>query len=64
MPKNLLQWLFALLAGALLAAAVAAEPTICLPRPRGPLVHLTVAATTILGLDHEPGTLHGRSLTR
>lgn len=26
MPKNLLQWLFALLAGALLAAAVAAEP--------------------------------------
>jgi hypothetical protein len=25
----------------------------------GPLVHLTVAATTMLGLDEEPGTLHG-----
>ena len=29
------------------------------PRPGGPLVHLTVAATTLLGLDGEPGTLHG-----
>jgi hypothetical protein len=32
---------------------------VCLPRPRGPLVHLTVAATTVLGLDREPATLHG-----
>jgi hypothetical protein len=45
--------------GADLAPPERAEPAICLPRPRGPLVHLTVAATTILGLDHEPGTLHG-----
>ncbi|MFL6100286.1 MAG: hypothetical protein ACJ71T_10065 [Actinomycetales bacterium] len=27
--------------------------------PDGPLVHLTVAATTMLGLDEEPATLHG-----
>jgi hypothetical protein len=30
-----------------------------LARPDGPLVHLTVAATTMLGLDDEPATLHG-----
>ena len=35
------------------------RPTVCLPRPRGPLVHLTVAATTMLGLDREPAILHG-----
>jgi hypothetical protein len=32
---------------------------VCLPRPAGPLVHLTVADTTMLGLDQEPAVLHG-----
>jgi hypothetical protein len=45
------------------ATGAEAEPgarsTVCVPRPRGPLVHLTVAATTMLGLDREPAVLHG-----
>jgi hypothetical protein len=33
--------------------------TIALPRPAGALLHLTMAATTVLGLDDYPATLHG-----
>ena len=39
--------------------AVEAAGELTLPSADGPLVHLTVAATTMLGLDEEPGTLHG-----
>jgi Domain of unknown function (DUF222) len=34
-------------------------PSLSLRPLDGPLVHVTVAATTVLGLDEEPGTLHG-----
>jgi hypothetical protein len=37
-----------------------AEPLgVCLPKPTAPLISVTVAATTVLGLDNEPATLHG-----
>jgi hypothetical protein len=33
--------------------------TICLPRPAGALINITVAGTTMLDLDQEPAILHG-----
>ncbi|MFL6100120.1 MAG: hypothetical protein ACJ71T_09230 [Actinomycetales bacterium] len=40
-------------------AAVGPRDELIQARPDGPLVHVTVAATTLLGLDDEPATLHG-----
>lgn len=35
------------------------DAAVAIHRPDSPLVHVTVAATTLLGADEEPATLHG-----
>ena len=49
-------------AGAARPAGEVRDPgatTLCLPRSTEPLTHLTMAMTTLLGLDNSPATLHG-----